>query len=724
MHPLGRLQGESRQRNFWLAHVLSWSRLVESEGAGIPRAVDDCRRQQAAEPIVTRIGGAVTVTVFPREDAALEAIRAAASPVVDNLPLRSPVFEGRDVAVLADLMDGAQNGEVVATAVCGLGGIGKTELALHYASRYRDRYRLLWWITADTLENVGLGLASLASRLHPTGTLADAESWAVDWLQNNREWLLILDNMEEISAVEPLLGQLAGRGRVLITTRRNLGTARWAKLGLAPLQLDVLGRTASIRMLALLSGVTDVEGAGRLAEALGDLPLALEQAAAYISQHNGLGFDDYRRLLAMHSARILDRSGEGGTRERAVAQVWQVSLSAVAERAPLAEQVIHVMAWLAPDALPEDILLPLAGDPLELTEALAVLASYSLLNHSEGMLRSHRLVQAVTRAASSSSAKGTGAAIQAAAILRQALPPDPVANVAGWPRWNVLLPHIDALSEKVGEDSPSTDLLYAADQAATYRLFQGQVSAAITQFEQVLAGRRARLGDEHPETLTSRHNLASAYQTVGRLLEAIALHEQVLSDYRRLLGDNHPDTLASRNNLARAYQASGRLPEAIALHERVFADSRLVLGELNADTLASRHNLALAYADAGRLSEAIASLEEVLAARRRVLGEDHPASLATRNSISRLYASAGRVAEATTLYEQVLTDRQRVLGDDHPDTLTSRNNLASAYASAGRVAEATTLYEQVLTDRQRVLGDDHPDTLSTLAWLQAAHDVN
>ena len=214
--------------------------------------------------------------------------------------------------------------------------------------------------------------------------------------------------------------------------------------------------------------------------------------------------------------------------------------------------------------------------------------------------------------------------------------------------------------------------------------------------------------------------IASAYVSAGRITEAIALFEQVLPDSIRVLGEDHPDTLTSRNNLAGAYLSAGRITEAIALFEQVLPDRIRVLGEDHPDTLASRNNLAYAYESAGRLEEAIALYEQVLPDSIRVLGEDHPHTLASRNNLAGAYESAGRLEEAIALFEQVLPDSIRVLGEDHPDTLASCNNLACAYESAGRLEEAIALFEQVLPDSIRVLGEDHPLTKTVRENLEAA----
>jgi tetratricopeptide (TPR) repeat protein len=644
----------------------------------------------------------------------------------DNLPVGSAVFEGRDLTVLADVLygDGPTGVVVGQAAIFGLGGIGKTELAVHYAQNFRDRYSLIWWINADTVANVQLGLAGLTARLHPVATLADAQAWAIGWLQSHPDWLLVLDNVENITDIEPLLGQLAGRGLVLVTTRRDLGAARWARFGLAPLRLGVLDRAASVRLLSQLTGLDDVDGADRLAAMLGDLPLALEQAAAYVSQHSGLGFDEYVQLLANRFGRVSADPGEGGSAQRTVATIWQTSVAAVDARSPLAVQALQVMAWLAPDALPEDVLGPLADDPMDLSDALAMLASFNLITRSGRAVSVHRLVQAVTRAGQDPDTletKEMPAVAVAVRLLHAAIPEDPINNVAGWPRWNALLPHIDALAEHLGDAHTETDLMWIGDQAATYRQFQGQLRAAITGFEQVLAARRRVLGNEHPDTLTSRHNLALAYRHAGQVSEAIILFEQVVGDRRRVLGDGHHHTLISRDNLAATYRLAGRVTEAITLLEKDVVEYRRVLGDEHQDTLISRDNLANAYRAAGRATEAIILYEQVLVDFRRILGAEHPSTLYCRHNLASTLQSAGRTAEAIILYEQVLADFRRIFGDLNPGTITACDDLARAFEQAGRAADAITLFEEVVGNRRQLLGDDHPRTLTSRNNLGRAY---
>ncbi|MFE6825946.1 tetratricopeptide repeat protein, partial [Streptomyces sp. NPDC057690] len=192
------------------------------------------------------------------------------------------------------------------------------------------------------------------------------------------------------------------------------------------------------------------------------------------------------------------------------------------------------------------------------------------------------------------------------------------------------------------------------------------------------------LGEEHPNTLVTRNNLAGAYESSGDLRRAITLYEQTLSDEVRLLGEEHPNTLVTRNNLAGAYESSGDLRRAITLYEQTLSD------------------------------------------RVRLLGEEHPDTLVSRNDLAGAYQSAGDLRRAITLYEQNLTDRERLHSEGHPEILTSRSNLAYAYESAGDLRRAITLYEENLTDQVRLLGNDHPDTRASrqklVCWLWAMGD--
>jgi tetratricopeptide (TPR) repeat protein len=497
-----------------------------------------------------------------------------------NLPRRvdHAPFVGRDddLAALTRVLESGPG--VIAQAIAGLGGIGKTELALRHAWAHRDRYRLVWWVTADTPANIEAGLAGLARRLHPplqhATTSAEAAEWAAGWLQAHPGGLLVLDNVENPADVEALVAQLDGT-HVLVTTRRDVD---WRRRGLVPMRLGVLDLAAATDLLVELTGDPDRVAAAELAKQLGCLPLAVDQAAAYISEHRTT-IAGYRRLLGTDPARVLTTPPEGSPTDRAVARVWNLTRQAIDRRSPLAVRLLDILAWLGPDQLPRDLVDPISEDPASVADALALLASYSVIILTGSSLSVHRLVQAITRLNPPAAGTEDGGPVdlpppadEAARLLAMAIPSEPETNVRGWRRWQGLLSHIDVLAELTPDRQAGDDLSYLLDRAAAFQQGQGQYPRAIDKLIRAANLDRSLHGPDHPNTLTSRHNLARAYRDAGRTTEAIALFEEILADRERLLGPGHPDTLTGRGNLALAYRNAGRTTEAIALLELVLRD--------------------------------------------------------------------------------------------------------------------------------------------------------
>ena len=621
-------------------------------------------------------------------------------------------------------------GGVVVQAVHGLGGIGKSTLAAHWAAAHAADYTLTWWITAATPADLDAGLAALAAALQPALTgvlpLEALREGAVQWLAAHSGWLLILDNVTDPADVAPLLAR-APAGRYLITSRRATGWHATA----VPVRLDVLDPAEAE---ALLTGILsqdkprEVDGAADVCAELGFLPLAIEQAGAYLAQASATP-REYLDLLARYPAAMYQATAEGGDATRTIARIWHVTLDRLADD-PLAGQVLRILAWYAPDGIPRRLLDGLA-DPPAVLAAVGRLAAYSMLTPDTGTLAMHRLVQAVARTPHPDDPHRAPQAIgdargQATGQLADVLPGD-VLDPAGWPGWRMLLPHIDTLASHAPPDTDTQTTAYLLNQAGLFLNNQGQPGRAAGYLQRALADRARVLGPDHPDTLESRDNLAGAYEAAGDLGRAIPLFEQTLADRARVLGPDHPDTLESRNNLAGAYEAAGDLGRAIPLYEQTLADCLRVLGPDHPDTLGSRNNLAYAYRAAGDLGRAIPLFEQTLADCLRVLGPDHPDTLGSRNNLAYAYRAAGDLGRAIPLYEQTLADCLRVLGPDHPQTLGSRNNLAYAWRAAGDLGRAIPLYEQTLADSLRVLGPDHPQTLGSrnnlaYAW-QAAGDL-
>ena len=679
------------------------------EGLGAARVEMHGESRDAST--LTQIGTQIIQPPLP-EQAFRPWAELAVPAGLSNLP-RPGLFVGREpeLARLDAAMAGP--GGVVVQAVHGLGGVGKSTLAAHWAAAHAGDHSLTWWITAATPADIDAGLAGLAVALAPALTgvlpLEALREGAVQWLAAHPGWLVILDNVTDPADVAPLLAR-ASAGRYLITSRRASGWHGTA----VPVRLDVLDPAEAQALLVAIVAPGrpgEADGAAELCAELGFLPLAIEQAGAYLAQV-GATPGEYLDLLARYPAAMYQAAPEGGDAARTIARIWRVTLDRLADD-PLAGQVLRILAWYAPDGTPRRLLDGLA-DPPAVLRAVGRLAAYSMLTAGEGTLAMHRLVQAVTRTPDLGDPHRDPQAVdaardQATRQLADAIPgwQDP----AGWPGWRMLLPHIDALASHSPPDTDTQDTAYLLNQAGAFLDSQGQPGRAAGYLRRALACRVRVLGGDHPHTLRSRNNLAHAYQAAGNLGQAIPLYEQVLADSVRVLGADHPQTLGSRNNLAYAYQGAGNLGRAIPLYEQVVADSVWALGADHPQTLGSRNNLAGAYQGAGNLGRAIPLYEQVLADRQRVLGADHPDTLISRNNLAYAYQGAGDLGRAIPLYEQALADRQRVLGADHPDTLISRNNLATAYVKAGDLGRAIPLLEQTLADSVRVLGADHPDTL-------------
>ncbi|MFJ4094585.1 FxSxx-COOH system tetratricopeptide repeat protein [Kitasatospora sp. NPDC089913] len=650
-----------------------------------------------------------------------------APPGLANLP-PLPLCLGRhdDLTHLRSTLT-EQTGTAItqASTVHGLGGIGKTTLALAYAHQQRHTYSLVWWINADSPTRLEQSLGDLALKLFPAwaGNASQDQraAWATTWLQWHPGWLLVFDNVETPTDLAPYLGALDG-GHHLVTSRRSTGWPRTIHTQfLGTLHPDeaadlicthaITGRTPTLR---------ERQAAQALAVDLGYLPLALEQAGAYLAQNPTIGIDAYRRRLTTK----LDKTADGFNAERTVARIWTQTLQALTARSPLAVDILHTIAWLAPDNIPVSLLEDPGVDADDLAEALGLLTAYSMTTLTPHTISIHRLLQTVLRTTAPTEPEHPPAGRrEAEEILTRAHTalPEPAAGPS--PGWDTLIPHLIALAATTpfGHHNDPTATLYVTVAQYLYR--RGHVArtiplreAALTQFEQTL-------GDTHPDTLTSRNNLAYAYESAGDLDRAIPLYETTLTQREQTLGDTHPDTLTSRNNLASAYESAGDLDRAIPLFETTLTQREQTLGDTHPDTLTSRNNLAYAYESAGDLNRAIPLYELTLTQREQHLGHTHSGTLNSRNNLASAYQAAGDLDRAIPLYELTLTQREQHLGHTHPDTLNSRNNLASAYQAAGDLDRAIPLYELTLTQREQTLGDTHPDTLTSRNNLAGAYQA-
>ena len=683
-----------------------------------------------------------------------------------------------------DLFDAVFSAGAPRTVLVGMHGCGKSQLAAAIAARcIEEEWPLVAWVNAESRQSVLEGLSELGQRMG-VGETDDRtpETLARRCLEALEEAeaadrFVVFDNVERADDLKGFIP--LGKGlRVLATTTKQVD---WEQAHWTPIRVGVFEREQSITMLLCRTGQTDRDAANTIANALGDLPVAVSQAAATIKRSR-CGLATYLDRLRKHSLEDSVRRLDGDEYPAAVGAALKLAvrtaLEEIGKQNPRWEEIasrqLGILALLAASGVPRPWLEDVdqessPGSALDTGEALNSLVEFSVCQLSEDGSKAtlHRLQGRVIRENWKNEPKEQAHAEEEAIDLLSSVDTTRVRNPKNGARrqdavdladqlravseqdyshalfsdprfgnffsstlWHAaelgapqaviaLSGAVDHLGKILGDDHPQT--LASRNNLAHAHYSAGRLDAAIPLYEEVLADRVRVLGEDHPDTLASRNNLASAYQSAGRLGEAIPLYEEVLADSARILGDDHPQTLTSRNNLASAYQSAGRLGEAIPVFEQTLADRVRVLGDDHPQTLTSRNNLAGAYESAGRLGEAIPVFEQTLADRVRVLGDDHPQTLTSRNNLAGAYESAGRLGEAIPLYEQTLADSARVLGDDHPNTLTSRHNLAYAYRAAGRLGEAIPLYEQVLADSTRVLGPDHPDTLASRNNLAYAY---
>jgi tetratricopeptide (TPR) repeat protein/transcriptional regulator with XRE-family HTH domain len=621
------------------------------------------------------------------------------------------VFVGRDE--LLRRLDVHHGGAVVIQAVHGLGGVGKSELALHYCHAHRDDYPILWWINAESPDRVEAGLAELtatvAARTGRTAPAlsADAAAWAIGLLAGHPGWLLVLDNVEDPADVASLLGRLSG-GRVLITSRRDFG---WLDLVDASLSLDVLQPAAAAELLMVRSGQDDRETAAELAAELGCLPLALGQAAAYIKRTR-TPMLDYLARLRERPGPLLSAEPPGGI-GTTVGRLWDLTLSTISASQPLAIDLVRVLACLAPDDVPRALLSGLDDDPAAVDMAAGLLASYSMITLDETTVSVHRLVQAVAAERALSAGTISADLRRALHLVRRAQPETGPEQETVWSWWRAMIPHMQALISRWPPEDPDPDLGRLLIDAGVFLRSQGAYQAAIALDQRAWDITRITLGADHPDTLTSRDHLALGLRAVARYQEAVELWEKTLADRTRVLGPNHPDTLTSQAHLAAGYRALADYAKAVGLWEKTLADRTRVLGADHPDTLQSLTNLAFGYREVGRVEEAVPLDERTLAMRTQLLGPEHPRTLNSRHNLANDYRAVGRYAEAIALHEQTLADRTRKLGPDHPHTIATRSALAADYRAVGRYDEAIRLDEQTVADRVALLGPLHPNTLAS-----------
>ncbi len=462
----------------------------------------------------------------------------------------------------------------------------------------------------------------------------------------------------------------------------------------------------------------DVALARDITRDLGGLPLALDQAGAYIEEIP-CSLAEYQMLYRTHKTQLFKKHrGLVSDHPEPMTTTWSLSFQKVEQQCAAAADLLRFFAYLAPDAIPEEMIQagaahlgplvqPLGEDLLAFHKAIAVLGKYSLVRRepSDKTVSVHRLVQEVMQEALTEKERHYW--MERAVLVVDAAFPD--GEYGTWPLCEFLLPHALACSKWV--------LLLRQKKLEGARLLSGtghylckraQYEEAESLLKQALSIHQEQLGASHPLTAQSLHNLALLYLVQGRYKEAEPLYRRALPIYEDLLGASHPQTAAIVCDLAELYRGQGRYEEAEPLHRQALSIRQEQLGASHPLTAQSLHNLALLYLVQGRYEEAEPLLKRGSLIAEKQLGASHPDTASSLGSLAALYRVQGRYEEAEPLYQRTLSIRQEQLGVSHPHTASCLNNLALLYCSQGKYTEAEPLYRRALAICEQQLSIEHP----------------
>ena len=612
------------------------------------------------------------------------------------------------------------------TVLTGMRGSGKTQLAAAVAARCEEEgWPLVAWINAASRKHIIANLYQLALRIGIDAPknipLEVIVRRLLDQLRsaNESNRLFVFDNVENPDDLRDLIPEGAGVRTIVTTTRHLDGEG----LGWLRLTVGAFDREQSISLLCEHTGDTHREVADRIADALGDVPVAIAQAVA-TAQQGGYSLFDYLDRLSNHPLDSSISRLEGASYPDAVGIALLMAHEQVLEQLRtkhppqerIAVSLLGALSLLAASGVPTHWLLRLDGDSDAVRDTLSFLKSAAIFQESSNGNKTiiHWLQGHVYRETYLNDQKKLGEARRCAATLLGEIDVDRLENVEQRrDETHHLIEQFLSVTSQEYSHSLFSEPQVSSKLAET---LHDATSLGMSQLALCLTDSVTRacdaLGPDHPDTLASRNSLAGTYRDAGRLDKAITLYEQNLEDSIRVLGPDHPSTLTSRFNLAGAYRASGRLDDAITLYEQVFSGRSRVLGPDHRSTLTSRDDLADTYWEAGRFDEAIILKKQILADAMRVMGPDSPGASTARLNLATSYRDASRLDEAITLYQQNLDDAARIMGPDHPDTFTARNRLAGAYRDAGRIDEAIALNQENLEEFTRLAGPDHPHTLS------------
>jgi len=682
------------------------------------------------------------------------------TPTIWHVPYqRNPSFTGRE-DVLNQLHQTLHAETTVALShpqgISGLGGIGKTQTALEYAYRYRAEYAAIFWVRADSRPALTSSLVELAHVLElPERHEQDQEilvQAVLRWFRLHPDWLLIYDNIDNLSIAEPFLPK-AGTGHLLFTTRAHAFGELAQRVEIQQMEPEIgallLLRRASLLAIQAtlnLANPDDQSIARAISQELDGLPLALDQAGAYIKEVP-CPLPDY---LGRYQTRRSDLLRERGSFDQgypaSVATTWSLSFEKIRQTIPASAELLNFCAFLAPDAIPEKMLMrgaphlpPILQEalahPVQFDLVTAALLGYSLLHRNMNeTLDIHRLVQIVVRdniPAKKQSRwsqvqmvfhKQTSVTIQtqkdwkqrAVQVVNVATPD--MQDIDQWNDCEQWVPHAQVCATWIEQEHMTfPEAAHLLNEAGYYLDIRARYAEGEPLFVRALSISEQELGAMHPDTASSLNALALLYDHQGKYEQAEPLYVRALSIREQQLGPLHPNTAHTLNNLAGLYRAQGMYEQAEPLYQRALSICEQQLGPLHPNTAIGLNELAVLYYSQRKYERAEPLFVQALSISEQQLGPQHSETATRLNNLAELYRAQGKYAQAEPLYERALAIREQQLGTQHPDTAQSLNNLASLYQDQGKYTETKPLYLRALAIVENTLGRNHPSTQAVRA---------
>ncbi|NEP55856.1 MAG: tetratricopeptide repeat protein [Symploca sp. SIO2G7] len=655
----------------------------------------------------------------------LKEYRQTSSP--RNIP-RIPAinFVGREKELAAIHKVLQKSNRFILHAITGMGGIGKTEIAIQYAAQYSDDYPGgICWLNGRQ-SNLLVQLrrfcqAYMKLEVPQNLSLNEQANWCwINWQPSSGLVLIIIDDVTDYLSIFEIL-PTEQRFRILITTRsRNIDSMISETLitQLSPEDAMVV----LSQHLGKVRVQSEAEAARKLCEWLGYLPLGLTLLGKYIASDPDLSLAE---VLEGLEARRLDNESLNHpeetftTAQPGLKEAFELSWQ---ELDKTTQDVAELLSLFAPYVIPwklvESTCQRLNWSKADVKNAKKQLYKCNLIERLKEKERSYKIHPLIKEFLQVKLA-------QSILIddLKQAFATEMVAVAKEISetitRKNIELaqdaiPHLAEAAQNLTAAMRDEDLMWAFVGLARFYQGQGFYALAEPWYEQCLSTTRQRLGEEHLDVASSLNNLALLYQEQGRYDQAEPLYLQALEIYKRLLGEEHTDVATGLNNLGLLYYSQGHYDQAESLYQQALKMRKRLLGEEHPDVATTLNSLALLYYSQGQYDQAESLYQQALEMRKRLLGEEHPDVATTLNSLAGLYRSQGDYAKAKPLYQKALVIYKRLLGEEHPNVATTLNNLAGLYRSQGDYAKAKPLYQKALVIYKRLLGEEHPSVATTL----------